>query len=101
MNTQTNLITRYKNTFPKDTIKEISRKTNIQQTRVFRIFNGVEMKVSEMEALEDVMAKKAHIKFNDFLEASRKCTNELSEKVLLDLYNQMRFLLKTNLLASS
>lgn len=48
-------IQRYRKTFPNDTLKIISSKTGIQLTRVFRIMNGKPMKVSELEAFEDIL----------------------------------------------
>ena len=52
-NLQTSILSEYTNTFPKDTLKEISLKTGIQITRVFRIFNGSEMKISEYESFQN------------------------------------------------
>lgn len=48
----------YKRIFPKDSLKIISKKTNIQITRVFRIFNGSEMKVKELESFLEVLGNK-------------------------------------------
>jgi hypothetical protein len=98
---QQSLINRYKKVFPEDTFKNISKKTNIQQTKVFRIFNGAEMKISELEALEEVMSLSNNIKIHDFINISKKCTSDLSESVLTDLYTQMRLLLKTNYLVTN
>ena len=101
MNTQQSLINRYKKFYPQDTFKIISKKTSIQQTRVFRIFNGAEMKVSELDALEQVLSESENIKTQEFIHLSKKCTSNLSERVLKDLYTQMRFLLKTNYLITN
>lgn len=101
MSIQQSLINRYKKFYPQDTFKVISKKTSIQQTRVFRIFNGADMKVSELEALEQALAESENIKTQEFIHLSKRCTSSLSEGVLKDLYTQMRFLLKTNYLVTN
>lgn len=52
MKLQQNVLTCYKEKFPDDTLKQISDKTGIQVTRVFRLFNGHEMKLSEYESFQ-------------------------------------------------
>lgn len=49
------IIRRYRQVYPKDTLKMISEKTGIQITRVFRIMNGKPMKVKELEVFERVI----------------------------------------------
>lgn len=58
MKLQQKTLARYRQLFPKDTLREISARTGIQITRVFRLFNGKTMKVGELEAFEAVIAKK-------------------------------------------
>lgn len=56
MNTlEKEVIRRYRQVFPKDTLKSISEKTGIQITRVFRIMNGKPMKVRELEIFERIL----------------------------------------------
>lgn len=56
MNTlEKEIIRRYRQVFPNDTLKVISEKTGIQITRVFRIMNGKPMKVIELEAFESIL----------------------------------------------
>lgn len=50
------VIRRYRQIFPHDTLKVISQKTGIQITRVFRIMNGKPMKVTELEAFERILS---------------------------------------------
>lgn len=58
MNTlEKEVIRRYRQVFPKDTLKVISEKTGIQITRVFRIMNGKPMKVRELEVFERILNK--------------------------------------------
>jgi hypothetical protein len=55
---QNRTLHRYRQLFPQKTLKEISLQTGIQITRVFRLFNGKTMKVKELEAFEEVIARK-------------------------------------------
>jgi hypothetical protein len=58
MSLQEKTIFRYKQCYPNDTLKEISLRTGIQITRVFRLFNGKKMKVMELEAMENAINQK-------------------------------------------
>ena len=58
MTLQNKTIQRYRQFFPEDTLKQVSSRTGIQITRVFRLFNGKAMKVGELEAFEKVMCEK-------------------------------------------
>ncbi|MEX0798835.1 MAG: hypothetical protein WEB87_02765 [Bacteriovoracaceae bacterium] len=57
MNYQNSIINKYKKAFPGRTLKVISQETGIQMTRVFRLFNGAEMKLKEYEAFEASLRK--------------------------------------------
>lgn len=52
MTLQNKTISRYRQYFPNETLRETSARTGIQITRVFRLFNGKNMKVGELEAFE-------------------------------------------------
>lgn len=52
---QQETINRYKKKYPNHTFREISAQTGIQLTRVFRIINGYEMKLSEYLAFQKVI----------------------------------------------
>jgi methyltransferase-like protein len=58
MNKQQNIIQRYRQLFPQETLRETSIRTNIQITRVFRLFNGKPMKVKEFEVFETIIKNK-------------------------------------------
>lgn len=49
------VIRRYRQAFPQETLKVISQKTGIQITRVFRIMNGKPMKVKELEIFQKIL----------------------------------------------
>ena len=53
MNLQARILDNYLNLYGKNqTLKQISEHLGIQVTRVFRIFNGYEMKISEFEKFQ-------------------------------------------------
>jgi hypothetical protein len=49
----------------------------------------------------EVMSASNNIKIQEFINLSKKCTSNLSERVLNDLYTQMRLLLKTKYLVTN
>ncbi len=55
MTLQNKTIARYRQYFPHETLRETSARTGIQITRVFRLFNGKNMKVGELEAFESAI----------------------------------------------
>ena len=94
MNLQTSIIKRYKEVFPKDTIKMISEKTSIQLTRVFRLISGHEMKVSEFEKFENAIDKQCGI--SNLGNLSKQCLLELSHENLNELISFMQRKLNLN-----
>ena len=58
MSLQSRTLHKYRQLFPNDTLREVSARTGIQITRVFRLFNGKIMKVGELEAFESVISMK-------------------------------------------
>ena len=58
MSLQKRTINTYRQLFPNETLREISLKTGIQITRVFRLMNGKTMKVSELEAFDLLINQK-------------------------------------------
>jgi hypothetical protein len=84
---QQRIILQYKELYPQDTLKEISLKTNIQITRVFRLFNGSEMKLKEYESFETAIDEK--INNNDFYHKAKECSLILSPQKLKDIYALM------------
>ena len=87
VNLQEATIKQYKELFPKETLKEISVKTKIQITRLFRLFNGSEMKISEYEVFQNLMDEK--VNNNDFYKLAKKCTQTLSYNRMNYIYAQM------------
>jgi hypothetical protein len=58
MTLQQKTIQRYRQLYPNLPLREISARTGIQITRVFRLFNGKIMKVGELEAFEKAINAK-------------------------------------------
>ncbi len=75
MSLQSKTIQRYRQFFPQDTLREVSSRTGIQITRVFRLFNGKTMKVGELEAFENVVTNKiaenpGYLRLNNLMDES-------------------------------
>lgn len=88
MKLQDHILKRYRKNFPEHTLKEISETTGLQITRVFRIFNGSEMKVSEFEAFQNALEEKSYNSLH-FITTAKKCLQLLSEETLQTLNNEM------------
>jgi hypothetical protein len=58
MTLQEKTLHRYRQLYPNQPLREISARTGIQITRVFRLFNGKIMKVGELEAFESAINEK-------------------------------------------
>ncbi len=87
MDLQKIIIKRYKEAFPQNTLKNIAEETGIQQTRVFRIFNGYEMKISEFQKFEDAINKRSRYNISQFRISKLvdQCLRELSHSKLLKI----------------
>ena len=55
MSLQNNILKSYRTHYPQDTLREISQRTGIQLTRIFRLLNGSSMKLSEYELFHDLI----------------------------------------------
>ena len=77
MNIQTMILRQYKEKFPQDKLKEISQKTGIQITRVFRLFNGAEMKVSELEKFQHIINQ--DLLNSPLLKLAKECESHLGQ----------------------
>jgi hypothetical protein len=82
MSLQDKTIQRYRLFFPQETLRQISDRTGIQITRVFRLLNGKPMKLSEFEAFEGAVQTKlnenpSYARLSSLLEeASSLLTND-------------------------
>ena len=92
MNTlEKEIIRRYRQIFPKDTLKNISQKTGIQITRVFRIMNGKPMRVRELESFERVINQECsdHKKKTELDHMTNMAISCLSIRDLNDIINDV------------
>ncbi len=87
MSLQQSILQQYRLHFPQESLREVSARTGIQITRVFRLFNGKTMKVGELEAFQSAIQQKIYSDpstrtfarlFND---AVSKLSSEELEKV--------------------
>lgn len=96
MNLQEIIIKRYFEYYPKHSLRQISKNTNIQITRVFRILNGSQMKLNEYESFDEAISKtKFHTtKTDQFINLSRECLCHLSDEKISELMIEMNQALK-------
>ncbi len=73
------IIDKYTNLYGLKTLKEISKDTGIQVTRVFRLMHGKEMKIGEFEIFQEKV-------FNNFEKGASIL--DLANECLLKLGNQ-------------
>lgn len=96
-NYQDSIIRRFRSAFPDKTLRAISEETGIQQTRVFRVFNGAEMKLKEYEAFEKVLSKKSlEAPRFELLRKFQKCVSTLGEKEIALIELELNHLLKVD-----
>lgn len=76
MSVQNIVLQQLKETHPQAKLKDISQKTGIQITRVFRILNGAEMKVSEWEKFQKLT--KSHNGIDEFLNTAKTYALKIS-----------------------
>jgi hypothetical protein len=89
---QSEIISQYKVKYPKHTLKEISKATGIQNTRVFRIMNGSEMKLSEYESLKECINKKRNL--SKFESLVNDCKSTLTDLKMKNLCYELESLIK-------
>lgn len=86
------LLQRFRREYPDLTFKEIAKKTGINTTRVFRLFNGQEMKLSEYQLLDKLLDK------NPIEEKAELCSRELPKEQLEKISDIMERYLDSYLL---
>lgn len=84
MDLQMTILKQYTLLYGKPTLKKISEDTGIQLTRVFRLFNGSTMKLSEYQIFNKKVKEKMGL--TDGLESiAFECSLRLSPEAILDL----------------
>jgi predicted transcriptional regulator len=85
MTLQRQILREYKEIFPHQTLKQISEETGIQITRVFRIFNGQEMKLKEYEAIYNKVQNHKQAKDKELISLVEEGLILLSSESLNDI----------------
>ncbi len=98
-NLQKQILLRYKQKFPNHTLKQISKTTGIQNTRVFRIFNGHEMKLSEYQIFTDILTERHKVTY--FEKLIHDSSLVLSELNLKRITSEIESLLKMQRLTNN
>ena len=100
-NVQQNILKDYMSLFTRPTILQLSRDSGIQKTRVFRLINGIEMRLSEYLIIKDRISKLTNI-CTDLQTVAKECEYSLSPDEVRDLQRVMdRKLKRAKLLASN
>lgn len=99
---QKETIARYRQKFPKHTFREISERTGIQLTRVFRVINGYEMKLSEYLAFQKAInhLDKEYCSRSHDLEYINEHFFNLDEQTTRDLKRKIEYSVELNKLSS-
>ena len=92
MKMQNNVLKQYREIYSNYTLKDISEQTGIQISRVFRLFNGAEMKVSELEIFQNILETHTTQSYH-FLSIAKKCLDILSPETIDKINYEMQMLL--------
>lgn len=86
MEIQNDLLNKFKRLYNDPTYKEIASLTGIQLTRVFRLFNGFEMKLSEYLIFTSLLEDKRPKEFA-LEQVVSECVRRLSDESLVKIEN--------------
>lgn len=89
MKLQESILSTFKRHYPALTLNEASKLLNINRTRLFRILNGQEMKISEYESFEFTILKAQGVSNTNFLYTAKDCLKNLRPEKINLLFNQM------------
>ncbi|MDA8793595.1 hypothetical protein N9N67_10120 [Bacteriovoracaceae bacterium] len=98
MKLQNEIINEYKKKFPNDKLKDISARTGLNITRIFRIFNGATLKINEYEIFCQVInqIKKTNQEPEQHyqnLNVISQAMEKLPPKILQQTINQLSYYL--------
>lgn len=82
------ILSQYMGLFEKPTIVQLSKDSRIQKTRLFRLMNGIDMKLSEYLILKNRISALTNSKSNIELVA-KECELKLSAQEVLELSKVM------------
>lgn len=95
---QNQILSLYQQSHPNQTLREMSQDFGINISRVFRLLNGHEMKISEYEKIESVLSER-EIKNPDLFYLTKRCQENLSPKKINHLISEMEMALHCNYVA--
>ncbi len=92
---QKQILNEYKTVFPNQTIKEVAITTKIHPSRVFRLLNGYEMKISEYEKIDKILRQNnATNNYEEFFKLTDLCFKKLNTTKINTLIDEMNFQLE-------
>ncbi|MCP4914200.1 MAG: hypothetical protein GY909_13895 [Oligoflexia bacterium] len=89
MTMQENLIKEFRDTFTRMTLNELTNLCDIERTRLFRIFNGYEMKISEYEKIKACLTTELGNE-SSLERVASDCVNSFKERECLKISDQLR-----------
>lgn len=89
MQAQTTILREFMNDFNHPSIKKTSELTGIQLTRVFRLLNGSQMKLSEYLIFNSLINQKKG-QSTSLLELVNECSDNFSQIAMRDIENNLR-----------
>ena len=89
MKLQESILKTFKEYYPSMTLNESAKLLNINRTRLFRIMNGMDMKVSEYESFENAILEAQGLSTSNFLTTAKDCLRNLKPEKLSRLMDPM------------
>ncbi len=89
MDLQKKLLSQYEQTFEEPTLRKMASDSGIQLTRLFRIFNGYQMKITEYEIIrKKVLERKGLI--GNIEELAFNCSTKLSMEMNQEIESYLK-----------
>jgi len=92
---QKKILNEYKSIYPNQTIREVALTTKIHPSRVFRLLNGYEMKITEYEKIDKILRESdAQNSYEQFFSLTDQCFKKLNNERINTLIEEMSFQLE-------
>lgn len=98
MSLQETIITDFKKHFPSLSLDKSSKLLKINKTRLFRILQGQEMKVSEYESFDKVLRQRKGITHSDLYSKTKECLQTLRPEKINEILIHMQEKIQLELL---
>lgn len=86
---QENIIKEFRDTFKGMTLNDLTKICHIERTRLFRIFNGYEMKLSEYEKMKSCLTSELGNE-NSLEKVASDCASNFKERECLKISEQLK-----------